>query len=67
MNAFFYLFNLLMASVVPSELGIHVVCFVFTVNGLNCKSPCVEVVDLLISNISLNRDFFSPSQIVCDL
>jgi hypothetical protein len=57
MNAFFYLFNLLMVSVVPSELGIHVVCFVFTVNGLNCKSPCVEMVDLLISNISLNEVF----------
>ena len=42
---------------VPSELGIHVVCFVFTVNGLNCKSPCVEMVDLSISNISLNEGF----------
>ena len=33
MNAFFYLFNLLMVVVVPSELGIHVVCFVFIVNA----------------------------------
>lgn len=31
MNAFLYLFNLLMVFVVPSELGIHVVCFVFVV------------------------------------
>jgi hypothetical protein len=42
MNAFFYLFSLLMVFVVPSELGIHVVCFVFSVSNLSCslyKSP----------------------------